>query len=880
MRWGQVLRLRLRSLFRRGRVERELREELGLEDAAADRVGAAALLEACREQRGVTALENLAADVRRALRRLRGTPGFTLTAVAVLGFGVASATAMFSLYNAVLLAPLPGVRDGRGLVHLERWDGDVLLGDFSYPDYEDYRALSHVYSGLAAAGPFQLDVASAGGTETVPAEPVSGNYFSVLGVSAERGRLIGEADEAAAANRVVVISDRYWRSRLGADPGVVGRVIEAGHSRLTVIGVAAPGFAGSSRQWSADLWAPITAQPWLFPLGGPGDNGLTSRNLGWVTILGRLRPGVSLAAAQQDAAAVAAAVGAAHPSFKSRHAEVVAGLGTWSDDRAGQSRFLGLLLGGALLLVAMTCASLGSLFLARMGARRHELATQLALGARRGRVARQFLLEAGWVAAAGAGLGAGAAQPLARAWLSLAPANVPQNLAVATDGRVMGFAALLGGVSALVMALAPAVLTARAGRVQATLQQGGRSATAVQHRAQRALLSVQVGLALVLLIAAGLAVRSLRAATAGAVPPEAARTILAQVDTGHAAYKNAQTAAFFEHLRQRLATQPGFKQVALTACLAPAPCNRGPLFVAGTEPPRAVVRANQFAGHYPSADITWVSPEYFNVFNLPLLRGRNFSDADRAGAPRVCIINQKLAQQLWPGQSPLGQRLAWPAYDWNGDHDFTVVGVVADRRTESLLSAPPMALYVPVTQVVFGRMWIAAQTTLPAAAALATLRRVVAAMEPAIPVTRGHTLAAQVRESLWQPLAIAGLAGIFGVLAALLAAVGLFGTLAQLVEERRRELGVRLALGATRLRLVGGVIGGAAAPIIRGLVLGGLAVAAAAPLLSPWMFDITPHDPLTWCAAAALLAGVALAGAGLAAARAARLSPSEALRSD
>ncbi|HET9784243.1 MAG TPA: ADOP family duplicated permease [Terriglobales bacterium] len=872
--------MRWRSLFRRRQVERELREELGLEGDGADRVGAAALLEGCREQRGWTALENWAADVRHSLRRLLATPGFALTAVVALAFGVAGAAAMFSLYNAVVLAPLPGVQDSGGLVHLERWDRDVLLGDFSYPDYEDYRALSHVYSGLAAAGPFQVDVAAAGGTETVQAEPVSGNYFAVLGVSAERGRLLTAADEAAAANHVVVISDRYWRSRLGADPAVVGRVIEAGHYPLAVIGVAPPGFAGSSRQWSADLWMPITAQPWLFPMGGPGDNALTSRNLGWVTIFGRLRPGVSLAAAQRDAAAVAAAIGAAHPSYRNRHADVVGGLGTWSDDHAVQARFLGLLLGGALLLVAMTCASLGSLFLARMGARRHELATQLALGARRGRVARQFLLEAGWVALAGAGLGAWAAEPLARLLLSLAPASVPQNLTLATDGRVLGFAVLLGGLSAVAMALTPALLTARGGRVQSALQEGGRWATGGRHRAQRALLSLQVGLALVLLVAAGLAVRSLRAATAGAVPPRAGRTVLAQVDTGHAAYKDAQTAAFFERLHQRLAAQPGFTRVALTACLAPAPCNRGPLFVAGTEPPRAVVRANEFAGHYPFADVSWVSPEYFQVFNLPLLRGRNFSARDGAGTARVCIINQKLAERLWPGQSPVGQRLAWPAYNWTGDHDFTVVGVVADRRTESLLSAPPLAMYVPTTQVVFPRMWIAAQTTLPTAEALAAMRRAVTALAPAIPLTRGHTLAEQVRASLWQPLAIAGLAGLFGVLAALLAALGLFGTLAQLVEERRRELGVRLALGATRTRMVRGVIGGAAAPIAAGLALGGLTAAAGAPLLTPWMFGITPRDPLTWCAAAALLAAVALAGAALAAIRAARLSPTEALRAE
>jgi predicted permease len=880
VRFATMLRLRLRSIFRRAAVERELREELGLDGGGPEPAGTPALLEACREQRGLAAVENLLADLRRALRRLRGSPGFALTAVTVLGLGVAGATAMYSLYDAVLLQPLPGVADGRGLVHLERWDRDVLLGDFSFPDYQDYRDGSRVFSGLAASGPFQLDVASAAGTETLAAEPVTGNYFSILGVSAERGRLIGAAEEAANANHVVVISDRYWRSRLGADADAVGRTLLVGRHPLTVIGVAAPGFAGSSQQWSADLWVPISTQPWLLPMGAPGENALTSRDLGWVTIFGRLRPGVTPAAAQADADAVAAALAAVHPGYRARRAAVVAGLGSWSEDRADRQRFLGLLLGATLLLVAMACASLGSMFLARMGARGHELAAQLALGARRGRVARQFLLEAGWVAAAGAALGAVSARPLALRLLGWAPPSVPQNLTLVFSGRVLGFAVLLAAISALAMALAPALLTARRGHLQAALQSGGRAATALRHRAQHALLSLQVGLALVLLIAAGLAGRSLRRALAGAVPPAAWATMLAQVDTGHAAFTDAQTAAFFARLHARLAAQPGFQAVALTACLAPAPCNRGPVFAAGAEPPPAELRAREFAGHYPFADISWVSPEYFTVFGVPLLRGRNFTAADRAGAARVCIINQRLAARLWPGQSALGRRLAWPAYNWTGDHDFTVVGVAADRRSTSLLAPPPPALYVPVTQVVFPRLWIAAQTALPPAAALAAIRRQVTALAPAIPLDHPHTLAAQVRRSLWQPLAIAGLAGSFGVLAALLAAVGLFGAFAQLVQERRRELGVRLALGASRPRLVCGVLAGAAAPVAAGLALGALAAAAATPLLSPWLFGITPRDPFTWLTAAALLALVALSGATLAAARAARLSPTAALRCD
>ncbi|HXE30587.1 MAG TPA: ABC transporter permease [Terriglobales bacterium] len=891
-RWSAKLRLRLRSLLLPGRVQRELDEEI--QDhlrREAELAGAAealrrfaaggnldAVRETCRDQRRVAAVENFVQDARRALRRLAAAPGFTLTALAALGFGLAAATAMFGLCDAVLLRPLPGVSAG-GLAHLERYDGAELLGDFSYPDYQDYRALSRSYGTLAAASNFDFDITSAAGTETVPAELVSGNYFATLGVGAELGRTLLPGDEPAGANQVAVVSDRYWRTRMGADPAALGRAIEANHTALTLVGVAAPGFRGSTQTWGADLFIPITLQPTLAPMGGTGENCLVSRFCGWITILGRLAPGIPLRQAQAETTTVAARIAAAHPGLKSRQARVVAGLGSWSDDRASQSRFLTLLLAGALLLAAMTSASLGSLFLARMGARQHEVATQLALGAGRGRVARQYLLEAAWIAGAGGCLGVLLAGPAARWLLALSP-NAPANLPAVSTAHVAAFAFGLAVVCTVAMAGAPALLVARGGRIAAALQQGGRAASAARHRAQRALLSVQVGLALLLLIAAGLAARTLQAATAGEVPPAAAHTVLAMLDTGHASYTRAQSAAFYRRLQGNLAAQSGFTRVALTSCLAPAPCNRGPVFLAGTEPSETVMRSREFAEQYLRPDISWVSPEYFSVFDLPLLGGRSFTGADRSGAPLVCMINRRLAERLWPHQAALGQRLAWPQFNFAGGHDFTVVGIVADRRSESLLQAPPYAVYVPEAQAPFARMWVAAQTSLATAAALAVIRSQVASLDSRLPVIHGRTLAEQVRMSLWQPLAIASLAGLFGLLAAALAAIGLFGTLAQFVIERRRELGIRLVLGATPGGLARRVLGDALAPIGAGLMLGGLAAAAGARLLLPWLFGVAPFDPTTWLAASTLLAFTALAASALAAVRAARLPANTALRGE
>jgi len=931
MRWVEVARIRLRSLLRRGAVEAEMEAELAA-DPGGREAGAVALREACREQRGWSGLEHLAQDLRRALRRLRRSPGFALTAVGALAFGIAASTAIFSLCDAVLLRPLPGIADGRGLVHLERIEGGELLGDFSYADYLDYAAQSRAYEQLAASSNLQMDVNARGGTDTFNIEAVGGNYFAALGVEAERGRVLGRSDEAEGANRVVVVSDRFWRERMGAEPSAVGSTLEGNHTALTVVGIAPAGFQGATQDWAADLFVPITTQPFLLPFGG-AENCLTSRFCGWVTILGRLRRGATLARAQAEADTISARIAAANPALKPRRAVVVPGIGSWSDDRATHARMLGTLLFGTLLLMAMTCTSLGSVFLARTQARQREMSTQLALGASRSRVLRQPMFEAGWITLLGA-VASGASAPGMAQWLlRLAPPSVPKNLALSFDARMLAFAAALALLSLVAMAAAsarirvdwrgtprgfaprpalrsaelgpwdpspagpaplrspgadrptefrghsaptwPAVPTARPPRPAAV---AGRATRAGQG-AQRTLLAAQVSLALVLLVAAGLAARTLASARAGQVPPAAARTVLAMVDTGHVQYTRPQAAAYFERLLQNLARQPGLAEVALTACLAPAPCNRGPVFVAGAEPPPLAVRAGEFGSSYVRPDIDWVTPEYFRVFDLPLIAGRGFSDTDRAGAPLVCVINQRLAARLWPGESALGRRLAWPQFNnYHGDHAFTVVGIAADRRTQSLLAPPPMALYVPLAQAPFERMWIAAQTSLSPAAALQEMRGQVAALDFRIPMINGRTLAEQVRFSLWQPIAIASLAGLFGLLAAFMAAIGLFGSVAQMVAQRRRELGVRLALGATPGGLVAMVLGEGLRPLGLGLLLGAAEAALAMRALRPFLFGVTSLDAAAWAGAAALLAAVAALAAALAAFRAGRLPPSDALR--
>ncbi|HXR98246.1 MAG TPA: ADOP family duplicated permease [Terriglobales bacterium] len=849
-------------------------EELAFHRACAGEPGKLAgsdsIWEACHDQRGVALIENTIQDLRLAARRLWASPGLSLTATFVLAIGIAAATAMFALVSAVLLRPLPGADPASPLVHLERVEAGQLLGDFSYPDALDFRAMSHSYASLAAFSPADWYWHLRSQSGEAQGEMVSGNYFSTLGVRAELGRLLDGNDESSAQNRVVVLSDQIWRGSFGADPAIVGKTVVLNQTPMSVVGVASAPFHGATLTWATDVWAPITAQPRLMPMN---DNGscLETRNCGWVTVFGRLAPGVTVAQAQAEARLVAARIGEAHPLLKSRQAAVVAGLGLWSDDRSATGRFLLLMMGGTLLLVAMTSASVGSLFLARMAARQREVATQLALGARRMRVARQFLLEAGIVAAAGTLAGLAAATPLARALLRLEP-TAPENMVVSLDWRITTFAVGIAVLSTLVMAAAPAFLAARASLTP------GMARSRKRHAAQRWLLATQLGVALLLLIAAGLAQRSVQLAAAGQVPRRSDQIVVATLDTGRIFLSRGDGKALLERIRQRAAALPGVTNAVLASCVPPSFCDRGSVFVAGTEPPPAEARAHDFlAANRP--DINAVTLGYFTLFQIPLERGRDFDAGDGQGRPLVCVVNQALAERLWPHQEPLGRQIDWPAFDRGQKQKsyFTVVGVVANRRAR-LMEAPPEQMFVPSAQTALPAMRLALSGALPTDRLFQSLRAAVAGENAALPVLHLRSESEQVRLTLWQPIAIADLAGLCGGLAALLAAIGLFGTLAQLVAERRHELGIRLALGAAPSRLIHMVARDAASAIAAGLLLGAGAAGVALQGLRPWLFDVHIFDPLSWSAAAALLAAIAFTGSYLAAARAASIPAAEALR--
>ncbi|MGH9473723.1 MAG: ABC transporter permease, partial [Terriglobales bacterium] len=786
----RILRLRLRSLFQRRRLEAELAEELaGLPEAGSD-----AIREACREQRGLARIENFFWDLRRATRALARAPGFTLAAVALLALGIGAATAIFSLADAALLSPLPGVRSGAGLVHLERWEAGQLLGDMSYPDYLDYRRQTHVLTALAAMAGTSANLTGRGFADAATGEFVSGNFFAVLGVAAEHGRLLSAPDSAPGHDHVVVVSDAFWRSHLGANPEAIGSTINLNRSPFTIVGIASRGFAGASQQWTSDYWVPISTESLLEPMDVASVQCFVSRSCGWITAFGRLKPGATLAQAQVELTTISARVAAAHPEEASRRAAVVAGLGSWSDDRATHAQFLDLLLAGSLLLALMAAASTAGLFLARQCAAQRTIATQLALGAPRGRVLQRLLLEAGLVAAAGATLGLASAPALARALLPFAP-TAPANLQIAFDGRLATFAILIAALATLVVATAPAWLAFRTTLSDRLRQASGASA---RHRAQRALLAAQVAIALLLLASASLAGRALQRATAGVVPAAAGRTLLARLDTSFQNLPPAQASILLNTVRSWVATEPGVTAV-LGACIPPAPCNRGAVFVAGHAPPPGA-HVSDF-NYSLRPDINAVSPGFLRMFDIPLLAGRNFAPSDTLHSPRIAIINRRLARALWPAGPALGQRLAWPAFANGPDRGgsvFTVVGIVADRPTFALLTAPHPQLYIPEAQLPSTALWIAilGRVRTPAKGLLPLLQHTLTSLDPGLVPTHVRTLADQVRRSLWQPLAIATLAGAFGLAAAALAAAGMFAAVALAVAERRRELGIRLALGA------------------------------------------------------------------------------------
>jgi predicted permease len=810
-----------------------------------------------------TLMDSVILDIRYAWRMVRRRPIVTSVALASLIIGIALPAVVFCLLDSVLLRPLAIEAPDRLGVLLEvREDG--INHNFSYPDFAEYRAAQRTLIDMAAYSRADITLQRPGGSQIVASELVSGSYFQTLGVAIRFGRGLTDADDRADAAPVAVVSDSLWRELTSeGDATFTARSVTLNARDFAIVGVARSPFRGMEVGRDARIWAPLHAQPVLDPSGG--QNFLPRRSTSWLTVVGRLRPDATRERAAADLNAVEATLAPAAGRSPSRRLTLVPG-------RQGDSSLpemtgapLTLLLGAAILVLLVACANVANLLLARATERSREIAVRVALGAGRARVARLVLIETvmlGFV-------GSLAALVVAR-WIAelavpfISRYGAPVTLDLTLDWRVAGFVAAAGVGATVMAALAPVLGAVRT----ASFGEGGRTVSPgpASTHARRGLIIVQFALSLALVVAASLlaqTVYNLRTITTGfdmdhvalvAVDPEAA-----QLDAG-------RTRAYLNAAIERLARVPGVKAAGFGRVI--------PLGFGGSRTTIVV------PGYQPAKDedmeinFNVVSPSYFEAMGMSLVGGRAFDDRDVAGRPAVAIVNQTMAARYWPRGTAVGQHIRFG----RNEPPIEIVGVAHDVKYRTLREESAPSFYLPLGQERARAGVLHVRTEGDPRVLLDTLRKSVLDVDAAVPITAVRTLRDQVRLNLNDERLAMMIGLTLGAAAMLLAAVGLYGSMSYAVGQRMRELGVRMALGATARDIRRLVLGQGLVLSFAGTVLGaGLAVVLARSLENR-LFGVRAADLPTLIASACVLIVVAIVATWLPARRAARVDPVEALR--
>ena len=797
------------------------------------------------------AVDTLWPEVRQAARRLASSPGFTAAAVLTLALGMGANTAMFSVVHAVMLRPLPFPEPER-LIRVR--------GGSSYLDVQDWVAQARSFEGLGAYRAHFLDLTAGGAAERLDGALVTGDLFRVLGARAARGRLLQPADDRPGAERVVVVSHGFWQRRLGGDPDAVGRMVRFSSGEHRVVGVTALGFR--LPELDAEAWAALSAD-------SPEE--AAARGAHSLMAVGRLRPGVTLAAAQAEMDAVAGRLAAAYPEENKDRRLMLVPLHQFlvRDVRPA----LILLLGAVAFVLLIAVTNVANLLLVRAASREKEMAIRAALGAGRGRLFRQLLAESALLAAVGGGAGLVAAWWLADLVVRASPPGVPGIDNVRLDLRVLAFTAAVSLATGLFFGLVPGQQASH-GSLGPSLKEGGRAVgTPSRGRVRDLLVVAEVALALVLLVGAGLLLQSLHRAQSIDPGFDPGRVVTFNLTPPLERYGDIpKRTRLFEQVLERVAAVPGVESVGATSEL---PYGMGSVFhnfVIEGRPPLE-------PGREPEIYSRSVSPGYFRTLGIPLVRGRLLSADDRADSVRVALVNEAAARRHFPGEDPIGRRFAWaraPERIW-----IQVVGVVGDVRASRLENEEVPAVYTPLAQELRGwKTWMnmAVRTSVPPAALGAAVRREVAGVDADIPVTRVRAMEDLIADSFAPRRFNLLLLGGFALLAMLLAAVGLHGVISYAVAQRTHEVGVRLALGASRGDILRSVVGHGLALVLAGVALGAMGALGLSRFVSGMLFGVRPTDPLTFAAGALLLVAVAAAACYRPARRAADVDPIVALR--
>ncbi len=799
-------------------------------------------------------------DLRLGLRMLVTQPAFTCVAVLTLAVGIGANTAVFTFVDALLLRPLPGVARPDRLVQVGRQYPDkAYLSDSSYPDFLDYRAHNTAMSGLAAIAPTAFHLSHGGETERLEGELVSSNYFDVLGTTAAYGRLISPSDERES---VAVVSHRLWQRLFAGSFSVAGMRVSLNGRPFTVIGVADAGFAGIRIGAPRDVWVPLGAASAIDPSLAPR---FEQRRASWLEMFGRLGPGVTVDEARVELAVLARRLEASHPDTNARAGVgVEPGLGRDVDVRRAMRRFVYVPLAAAGLVLLITCANVAALLLARSITRRKEVATRLALGARRTRVVRQLLTESIVLAMAGGLAGLVVGSWLTRGLRSLLPDRflfLSFDLALGVDWRVFGFMLAVATATGVLFGLIPALQASRPEMVSA-LKGGSLLAGRRETRWRSVLVVIQVAISVVLLTAAGLSVRSLRNAVAIDTGYDAGSVLTARLDLAKQGYDETRGRQFQQQLVERIQSVPG---VAVAGFAVTLPLNDGRW--------EDRIRRDGDATRFQTFQNV-VTPRYFAVMDIPMTAGRAFADRDDADGPRVAIVNHTLARLLWPGEQAVGRRVTVKG------RSIEIVGVARDIKGRDLFEPSDPILYLPLFQSYQPNAILHVRTAVPPLSVAAAVRREVSALDKDLPVYALKSLDEHVTATLTPQRLLAYLIGGFGVLALGLAALGLYGLISYAATERRAEIGVRLALGAQKADVMRLFVGEGMRLAFAGTLLGAFAAFVVTAMMTGRLFGVDPADPLTLLMTHGVLLLAALAACAVPAYRAARADPTSALRSE